>query len=297
MIADVTELSTERRPHGSADVRAQGAGVDDAARADAAPVAEMRSAAVTEAGPAAVAEAQPAPCTAAPEAPTRRQEIATGIRLSFAAGLGMFPIGVAFGLLVMQTGLPWWVAPGLSIFLFAGSVELLLVGLMAVGTPLATIALTTLLVNFRHAFYAFSFPLRTVRHPLARLYSVYALIDEAYAVAASRPGTWSGPRLVAMQLAFQSYWVGGGLVGVAIASFLPARIEGLEFALCALFITLTLDACRSRREVPSLLLAGLALGLALVLVPDNTLFVAMLGFVALLGVRYLLTARRGARHA
>src|SRR5699024_12875970 len=57
------------------------------------------------------------------EGTTRRHEILTGIRLSLAAGLGMFPIGVAFGLLVMQTGLPWWVAPGLSIGLFAGRSE------------------------------------------------------------------------------------------------------------------------------------------------------------------------------
>jgi len=149
-----------------------------------------------------------------------------------------------------------------------------------------------MLVNFRHVFYAFSFPLRVVRHPLARLYSVYALIDEAYAVSAARPGTWTGARLVAMQLAFQSYWVGGGLVGVAIGSFLPGRIEGLEYALCALFITLTLDACRSRRQVPSLLLAGLALSLALLLMPRSALFVGLIGFVSLLAVRYLLTARR-----
>ena len=229
-----------------------------------------------------------------PPGATARGEIATGIRLSFAAGLGMFPIGIAFGVLVMQTGLPWWTAPGLSIAVFAGSVELLLVGLMAAATPLATIALTVLLVNFRHVFYAFSFPLHVVKNPLARFYSVYALIDEAYAVTAASPGTWNRWRLIALQLAFQSYWVGGGLVGVAIASFLPGTIEGLEFALCALFITLTLDACRSRKQVPSLVLAGLSLGLSLVLVPDNALFAAMLGFVALLIARHLLGARRRA---
>jgi 4-azaleucine resistance transporter AzlC len=227
-----------------------------------------------------------------PEGATPRSEIATGIRLSFAAGLGMFPIGIAFGVLVMQTGLPWWTAPGLSIAIFAGSVELLLVGLMAAATPLATIALTILLVNFRHVFYAFSFPLRVVRHPLARFYSVYALIDEAYAVTAASPGTWNRYRLIAMQAAFHSYWVGGGLVGVALASFIPGTIEGLEFALCALFITLTLDACRTRKQVPSLVLAGLSLGVSLVLVPDDALFAAMLGFVALLVGRHLLAARR-----
>lgn len=226
-----------------------------------------------------------------PPGATPRGEIATGIRLSFAAGLGMFPIGIAFGVLVMQTGLPWWTAPGLSIAVFAGSVELLLVGLMAAATPLATIALTVLLVNFRHVFYAFSFPLHVVKNPLARFYSVYALIDEAYAVTAASPGTWNRWRLIAMQLAFQSYWVGGGLVGVAIASFLPGTIEGLEFALCALFITLTLDACRSRKQVPSLVLAGLSLGLSLVLVPDNALFAAMLGFVVLLIGRHLVARR------
>ena len=226
-----------------------------------------------------------------PPGATPRSEIGAGIRASFAAGLGMVPIGIAFGVLVMQTGLPWWTAPGLSIAVFAGSVELLLVGLMAAATPLATIALTILLVNFRHVFYAFSFPLRAVRHPLARFYSVYALIDEAYAVTAASAGAWSRWRLIALQASFQSYWVGGGLIGVALASVLPGTIEGLEFALCALFITLTLDACRSRKQVPSLVLAGLSLWLSLVLVPDDALFAAMLGFVALLIGRHLLARR------
>ena len=68
---------------------------------------------------------------------------------------------------------------------------------MSVGTPLATIAFTTLLVNFRHVFYAFSFPIGAVRNPFGRAYSVYALTDEAYAITASHPGTWTAPRLIA----------------------------------------------------------------------------------------------------
>lgn len=246
--------------------------------------------AVTAATTVPAASTTAAPAAAA--ALTRRHEILAGIRLSLAAGLGMFPIGLAFGLLVVQTGLPWWAAPGLSILVFAGSAELLLVGLMATATPLATIALTVLLVNFRHAFYAFSFPLQVVRGRLARLYSVYALIDEAYAVTAARPTGWSAPRLLAMQIAFQSYWVGGGLVGVAVGAVLPGRIEGLDFALCALFITLTLDACRSRREIPSLLLAGLSFSLALLLAPDEALFLGLLGFLALLALRFLVSRHR-----
>ncbi|MFC4336573.1 AzlC family ABC transporter permease [Salininema proteolyticum] len=221
-----------------------------------------------------------------------REEVARGVKDSLAAGLGMVPLGVAFGLLVVQAGLPWWIAPALSVAAFAGSVELLLIGMIAAAVPLATIALTTFLVNFRHVFYAFSFPLHVVGNRAARAYSVYALIDEAYAVTAASRERWTGWRLVSMQLSFQVYWVAGGLAGVALASALPGTIKGLEFALCALFVTLTLDAARSKGQVPSLLLAALSFAVAVVAAPDAILFVALLLFTALLFVRHLVTARR-----
>ena len=217
------------------------------------------------------------------------------MRDSMAAGLGMFPLGVAFGLLVVQAGLPWWFAPALSVAGFAGSLELLVVGLAAATTPLAAIAVTTLLVNFRHVFYAFSFPLHVVRNPFARAYSMYALIDEAYALTAATPGRWTAPRLLSLQLSFQAYWVSGGIGGVLVAGLLPGPVEGLDFALCALFVTLVLDAARGSAQVPSLLLAGLSFALALLLVPGNALFVGMVGFVALLAGRHLLETRRRGR--
>ncbi|MGP3919339.1 AzlC family ABC transporter permease [Nonomuraea sp. 10N515B] len=227
---------------------------------------------------------------------TRRQQIAAGVRDSFSAGLGIFPLGIALGLLILQAGLPWWLAPALSLAAFAGSLELLLVGMMATVTPLAAVALTVLVVNFRHVFYAFSFPLHVVKSPLAKVYAVYAMIDEAYAVNASLPEAQrSAPRLLAMQVACETYWVGGGLVGVAIGTALPAPIKGLEFALCALFTVLTLDAFRSRGEIPSALIAGASVTVALIVTPGVAMFTALLLFVALLLARHALTARRPAR--
>ncbi|MFC4013267.1 AzlC family ABC transporter permease [Nonomuraea purpurea] len=224
-----------------------------------------------------------------------RQRITAGVRDSFSAGLGIFPLGIALGLLVVQAGLPWWLAPALSLAAFAGSLELLLVGMVATVTPLAAVALTVLVVNFRHVFYAFSFPLHLVRNPLAKAYAVYAMIDEAYAVNASLPpAERSAARLLAMQVACQIYWVGGGLVGVVLGAALPAPIKGLEFALCALFTVLTLDAFRSRREIPSVLLAGASVTVALILTPGVAMFTALLLFVALLLARHALTVKKPA---
>jgi 4-azaleucine resistance transporter AzlC len=196
----------------------------------------------------------------------------------------------------MQLGLPWWVAPALSLSAFAGSLELLLVGMIAVVEPLAAVAVTVFVVNFRHLFYAFSFPRHLVRNRFARLYATYAMIDEVYAVNAALPKSHqSAAGILAMQVVCEIYWVGGGLVGVVLAGMLPGPIKGLEFALCALFTVLTLDALRSRRQIPSVLLAGASIGIALVVAPGVALFVAMLIFVGLLLVRYAIDHRRAGR--
>lgn len=124
-----------------------------------------------------------------------------------------------------------------------------------------------------------------MRNRFAKAYSVYAMIDEAYATSASLPPDQrSAPRLLAMQIACQTYWVGGGLIGVAVGAALPAPIKGLEFSLCALFVVLTLDALRSSRDVPPALLAVVSVAVALVLTPKVALFTSMVIFVGLLVV-------------
>lgn len=120
---------------------------------------------------------------------------------------------------------------------------------------------------------------------------MYALVDEAYALTAARPNGWTKPRLLAMQVLFNLTWVTSSLVGVSAGSLIPTQIEGLDFALTALFITLTLDAARTRRELPSVLLAAASFTVAMVVAPGQRLLVALLLFVACLVVRHVLHRR------
>lgn len=222
-----------------------------------------------------------------------RSEALKGIKDSLGVGIAIFPLGMALGVLVVQAGLPMWVAPALSIVIFAGSVELLLVSMLAAGAPLLTIAVTVFAVNFRHVFYALSFPITRVTPGIARAYSVYGLVDEAYATYALIPAEkLTSARIVAGQITMQFYWVGGGLLGLVIARSLPEPIEGFEFALAATFTVMTLDAVRSQREVPSALLAALSVAVAIAAFPEATMLAALLIFASLLAVRYALTARR-----
>lgn len=223
---------------------------------------------------------------------SRRHDVADVLRQSLGGGLGLFPLGVAFGMMVVQAGMPWWIAPVLSIVVYAGSVEMLLVGLLAAGTPVVTMTLMTLLVNFRHVFYAFSFPLRLVRNPLARAYSIYALTDETYAITTGHPTGWNQRRLLILQVALQAYWVVGGIIGTAFAGLLPAPIEGLEFALVALFTVLALDAARTKAQLPSVLLGAGSLAVGLLAFPDASLLASLVLFSAGLVVRHLARRRR-----
>lgn len=221
-------------------------------------------------------------------------EILDVLKLSLGGGLGLFPLGVAFGMMVIQADMPWWMAPLLSVVVYAGSVEMLLVGLLATATPVITIALMTLLVNFRHVFYAFSFPLSRVKNPGARAYSIYALTDETYAIVTGQPEGWTQRRLITLQMALQAYWVLGGLIGTLFAGLLPAPVEGLDFALVALFTVLALDAARSRAQVPSVVIGAGSLVVGLVLVPEAALLTALVLFCLGLLIRHFLGR---ARHA
>lgn len=221
--------------------------------------------------------------------PDRRTlEIRAGIKDSWAVGLGLIPLGLAFGVVLTQGGFEWWWAPIFSTVIYAGSMEFLAIGLIAAVTPLASVVAATLLVNFRHVFYGLSFPLHRIRSRLGRLYGVYALTDESYAIVAPKAREpLSGTRILTVQVLCQLMWVVSGTIGALIGAVLPDGLAGLEFALTALFAVLAIDAFRANRDVPAPVLA-LVCGLVALLVAKSQMLVVGLGlFVVCLFVRFV----------
>lgn len=179
--------------------------------------------------------------------------------------------------------------------IYAGSLEFLAIGLLLAATPLASVALAALMVNFRHVFYALSFPLDRVRGRAAKLYSMYALTDEAYAVAATKdPERMSSARILWIQALCQVYWVSGGVVGALAGAAIPTQLRGLGFALTALFAVLAIEAFRAKRDVPTPVLALLSALAALLIAREQMMVVAMGLFTAALLARFWLARLRPA---
>jgi 4-azaleucine resistance transporter AzlC len=224
----------------------------------------------------------------------RRSEVAAALRASGSVGLGLVPLGLAFGVVVTHAGLPWWCAVLFTSVVYAGSLEFLLVPLAVAAVPLATVALTAFLVNVRHVFYALSFPLHRVQGRTAKAYSTFAMTDEAYALTTAESARgWPGRRIVFLQGFLHLYWVGGATVGALLSTLIPSDITGLDFAMTALFTVLALDAVRDRRgDLPTPVLAVISALIARVLFPGQFLLAAFALFTAGLLIRHVSTGRR-----
>ncbi|WP_280418840.1 AzlC family ABC transporter permease [Nocardia carnea] len=237
----------------------------------------------------------PTAISGTPAPVTPRSDLRSALVDTSSVGLALFPLGLALGVLVVHSHLAWWWAPVFAGIVYAGSLEFLLIGLVTAATPLAQVALAAFLVNFRHVFYALSFPLHRIRGRWGKGYATFALTDEAYALTTGPAAQqWSGRRILWLQVLCQGYWVAGATVGAAGAALIPVQLEGLDFALTALFVVLAVDGYRADRDVPVPVLALLCALTARVLLPGQMLPVALGLFLAALLVRRAFTAKETA---
>jgi 4-azaleucine resistance transporter AzlC len=198
--------------------------------------------------------------------------------------LGYVTIGIAFGLVLVKSGQPWWLAPLMGIVVYAGAAQFMAVGLLAAGTSIAQIAVLTFLLNARHMVYGLSLLDRYGACRRFRAYLVYALTDETYGILTTvEPPEGADRELyyAAVSAFDQSYWIIGSALGALAGGLIPFDATGVDFALTALFIVLLVEQVRSVRKAAPYLVATAATGLALLVVgPANFLVVAILASIA-----------------
>ena len=164
---------------------------------------------------------------------------------------GYLVLGVGFGLLLRQNGFGLGWAFAMSLFIYAGSMQYLAVGLLSGGASLLTASLTTLMVNARHLFYGISM-LDTYRGAgKKKPYLIFALTDETYSLVSGRKlpeGEGKFRYCFLVSLLDQCYWVAGSVLGSAAGMLLPLNLEGIDFALTALFVTVFVEQWLSTKD-------------------------------------------------
>ena len=194
------------------------------------------------------------------------------LKLTLPVMCGYLFLGTAFGATLAQAGFgPAW-ALMMSGLVYAGSLQFVMVPLMASGAALMTVALTALMVNARHLFYGVSYIERFRRMGMLRPYMVFSLTDETYSVFCGLQGEESDGVMLRVALYDHLYWVAGSVIGAALARQLPFDLTGIDFSMTALFIVICLERALSKADRMPLCIGGVCAALGLVLLgPDNFL--------------------------
>ena len=240
-----------------------------------------------------VVEAPTSPDAQEPQQP-RESGFAEAIRVAGVIILGLFFVGIGLGVLVHSYGLPFWVAPLLPLLVFAGSVEFVLIDMISNHASLLSIAVMTLLINSRHLMYGLSYPIERVRGGLAKFYTVYTLIDEAYALN-------TGPdrhklrasRILLIHAGLHLSVLASATLGYVLGASFLSELKGVDFVMTALFAVLAIDAYQSSKDHTTAAIAGVSAAVGLVVAPQSMLLISMVVYILLLVSRFVVAKRRG----
>ena len=193
---------------------------------------------------------------------------------------GYLSLGIAFGLLLEKAGFgPFWCLI-MSVFIFAGTAQYLCVELLAVGASLWTVAIMVFVLNFRHFFYGISMVSRYNVKGIRRMYLIFGLTDETYAILTStKPpvGIVENDYYFAVTLLDQFYWVAGSMIGSIAGTLITFNSDGLDFAMTALFAVLVVEQWKANKEhfpaIAGFVIAAVSL---VIFGPDNFLIPALI---------------------
>ncbi|MBP3475048.1 MAG: AzlC family ABC transporter permease [Lachnospiraceae bacterium] len=205
--------------------------------------------------------------------------------------LGYIFLGIAFGLLLQNAGYSFLWAFLISVVVYAGSMQFVLVTLLTSGAGLLSAVLMTLFINGRHIFYGLSFVEKYKKMGKAYPYLVFSLTDETYSVlCGTKIPEGMEEKKVFFWISFldQCYWVLGSVIGALAGSYFTFDSTGIDFSMTALFIVIVVEQWQgAKSHFPALLGAVCGILWLIVLGPDQFILPALCSCVII-----LLLARR-----
>ncbi|MCK2043042.1 AzlC family ABC transporter permease [Chromohalobacter sp. TMW 2.2308] len=177
-----------------------------------------------------------------------------GLRESLSLVVGYAPIAFSFGVIAVQSGLTLWQAVGISLLVFAGASQFVMVAMMAAGSGGLTVLSAVLMMNLRHVFYGPALATHLVALP-RRLapWLAFGLTDEVFATAMAKGASRPLEPAWCLGLAAGAYlaWVGGTALGASVGAGWANEsgyvAQALDFVLPALFLALLAQAWRRAR--------------------------------------------------
>lgn len=190
--------------------------------------------------------------------------------------MGYGVLGFAFGLLLVSFNYPWYLAPIMSIFIYAGALQFVAINFFNLKAGMIDIAIASFFINVRQSFYGLSLLKRFKKTGRLKPYLIFGLTDETYALLTTIKDDENLKKryyyffLTAFN---QSYWLIGSTLGAIVGSNLEFNTAGLEFSLTALFVVLCIEQYKNLKNIVPFLIGAFSSILALIFVPSDKVLI------------------------
>ena len=209
--------------------------------------------------------------------------VQSAFKISLPIMFGFVPLGIAFGLLFQDLGYPWYFASLMGIIVYAGAAQFMAIGFLSAGLGVVEIAMSTFFLNSRHMFYGLSFLESFGNWNIRKLYLIFGMTDETYALLTTIqvPDSFVKERYYFYITLFaQFYWVLGCTIGALLADILAFNTDGMEFAATALFVVLLIEQWIIVRRLLPFIVGFVSSVIALAFFINHMLLVAIMISIA-----------------
>lgn len=152
-------------------------------------------------------------------------------------------VSMAYGMMMEEAGFHWYWSLFVSMTVYTGAFQFLLITFLSSGASVLTIALTAFFMNSRQTFYSLTFVNDFKKMGKRLPYMIHTMTDETYAINCSLTLPEKEKEDVMFYVAFLSrcYWMAGAILGGVLGQVLPFDFEGIDFCMTALFVIIFLD--------------------------------------------------------
>lgn len=164
--------------------------------------------------------------------------------------IGYVLLGVTFGIMVSQEGYRPILAPIISLTVYAGSMQFVLLPLLKSDITIIAIIILTLSVNIRMMFYGLSL-LKEFKNSRSKFLFILTLSDETFALDTSiKPpkNVDKGDFFLAIGIINYLVWALASYVGALLGGLITFNTLGMDFVLTALFLVLLVEQYKATRN-------------------------------------------------
>jgi 4-azaleucine resistance transporter AzlC len=200
--------------------------------------------------------------------------------------LGYIAIGLAFGLMLINAGYHWMLAPVMCMLIYAGAAQFMAVGLFIRNASFLEIAAIIFFVNARHMVYGLSLIRKFKDAGIFKPYLVFSLTDETYALLTTvkeKEDIDKNKFYFYVGILDQCYWIIGSTFGAIAGKIFSFNTKGIDFALTALFVVLLIEQIRSHKNrIPFVIATACSIAALIITGSGNMLIVSIVSSIVIL---------------